>query len=434
MKFTTKWLTLINLLVVVLLALVLVGPAAIAQEDDEPTPTEQVTEEATDQAAEEAAGEGEPTPVPQDIATEFRISGASNLYKVTQAIANDFVIDYPNVEITVGVAGTAGGFDRFCTGENQTYFNNASRPIFESEAEICTENEVEWIELLVGYEGIVLAAHLDTAAEIDACLTMDQLAAMWAASAEPTEEIELDEEEAEASEEELPEPEPGITNWNQVDENFPDMELLLFGPDVTTAPADIFSMWVTGTAGDIRTDYTQNTNYQKLFDEMVGKPGSLGYFDFKFYTYSEEELIVLSVDAGDGCIAPTQETIASGDYPLARPLYLYLNAAALENPAVKAFAEFYFDDVMLKKVNDEGFYPAPAATYEKDRELITNAITGRSFSEAPPEPEPVATPEPEETEEDTESGEDETEGETETGEDESGADTEESGEATDSDE
>ena len=222
MRHPRQWLLLLTAILILSFPLTVYGQDAPTN-TPEPTATGEAAPEATPTEGEEgpiptAIPETGPTPIPTDIAAEFRVNGAASGYDITQAVARRFNETYPNVEITVGVAGTSGGFRRFCDGES--IFNNAARPIFESEAAHCAENGVEWIELLVGYEGVVVAAHASVA-EFGACLTTGQLAAAWSREAEPTEGLEPTatsegyEAPADASTPlPLPTANPGVTNWN----------------------------------------------------------------------------------------------------------------------------------------------------------------------------------------------------------------------------
>ncbi len=407
MRHPRNWFALFITVVIVSLPLAAYGQEG-ATNTPEPTATQEVeatpqgtptegTPEGEGPVPTAAPGEG-PTPIPFDIPDEFRINGAASGYAIAQAVARRFNETYPNVEITVGVAGTAGGFRRFCDGE--TYFNNAARPIFESEAARCAGNGVEWIELLIGYEGVVVAAHPEVTA-FAACLTTGQLATAWSRLAEPTEGVEptatpegFEAPPDAATPLPLPTANPGIVNWNQVDASFPDLPLLLFGDVTDSAAADLFSEVVTGTAGDLRADYTDNRVYQALVDEMVGKPGSLGFFSFSYYNLSEQELKLVAIDAGDGCVEPSAETFAGGTYPLARPVYLYVAADQLDKPAVRTFIEFYLSEDGLTEVSANGYFPASEEVYQQDRDALAGRVTGRAFTEAPPEPEPVVSPTP----------------------------------------
>jgi phosphate transport system substrate-binding protein len=390
-----KRLLLTSALLALILMLAMAGQAGIAQDDEpeptaEETPVEEPTAEPTKEPDEEPAEEpseepaAEPTPVPVDVSGAYRISGASNVYNITNAIVTRFGQEYSDIEITLSAEGTAGGFDEFCSGN--AYITNADRPILDSEASRCADSGIEWVELLVAYEGVVLATHPETAGYA-ACLTVEQLGTIWSAASEPYPEI--DAEEAEAAEAELPEARSGITDWSQVDPDFPEAELLLFGDSVSSAPADMLSSAATGTTGYIRTDYTTSSRYQTLVDEMVGKPGSLGFFSFDYFYLNEEELELVSIDGGDGCALPTEEAIFAGEYPLAQPMYIYADATQLGNPAVRVFVEFYLSDVAREVITDQGYIPAPVEAFARDLELVENGTTGRVFTEAPPEPEPI---------------------------------------------
>src|SRR5688500_2064139 len=76
---------------------------------------------------------------------EIKIDGSSTVYPITEAVAEEFRMEQPDIEITVGVSGTGGGFNKFGRGEID--INNASRPIKEQEAAVCKENNRGYIEL-----------------------------------------------------------------------------------------------------------------------------------------------------------------------------------------------------------------------------------------------------------------------------------------------
>ena len=72
----------------------------------------------------------------------------------------------------------------------------------------------------------------------------------------------------------------------------------------------------------------------------------MGYFGFSFYQENEDALKALEVDGGKGCVAPSAETAQNGTYvPLSRPLFIYPSDEALKKPEVKAFVDYYLENV-----------------------------------------------------------------------------------------
>src|SRR5687768_10154702 len=84
----------------------------------------------------------------------IKIDGSSTVYPITEAVAEEFRIDQPDVKVTVGVSGTGGGFNKFGRGEID--INNASRPIKDQEATDSKNNNVGFLELKVAYDGLVV--------------------------------------------------------------------------------------------------------------------------------------------------------------------------------------------------------------------------------------------------------------------------------------
>ena len=112
------------------------------------------------------------------LSGDIAIDGSSTVYPITEAVAEEFQIAHPDTRVTVGVSGTGGGFKKFCTGE--TDISDASRPIKDKEIAMCAENNIEFIELRVGLDGLAVVKHKDNDYLND--MTMEQLAIAWGLS------------------------------------------------------------------------------------------------------------------------------------------------------------------------------------------------------------------------------------------------------------
>jgi phosphate transport system substrate-binding protein len=251
-----------------------------------------------------------------ELGGSIEIDGSSTVYPITEAVAEEFMIETGgDVRVTVGVSGTGGGFKRFCSGE--TAISNASRPIKDSEREQCEAAGVEPVELTIAHDGISVIAHPDNTF-VD-CLTVQELNAIWR---------------------------PGSTvrNWSDVRSGFPSQQIKLYGAGTDSGTFDYFTEAINGEEDASRSDYTASEDDNTLVQGVSGDPGSLGYFGFAYYVENSDHLKLLGVDSGAGCVQPTPETIRSGQYaPLSRPVYIYVARSALARPEVRAFVDFYLE-------------------------------------------------------------------------------------------
>ena len=266
----------------------------------------------------------------QGLEGSIAADGSSTVFPITQAIAEEFNVEEPGVQISVGTSGTGGGFEKFCAGE--TDISDASRPIEAEEQEICQQNGIEYVELQVAIDGLsVLVNPANTFAQ---CLTVDELKAIW-------------------------EPESTVDNWSEVREGFPDQPLTLYGPGTDSGTFDYFTDVIVGEEGASRSDYTPSEDDNVLVQGVAGDPNALGYFGYAYYLQNQDKLKVLGIDAGPGCVTPNDQTIATGEYdPLSRPLFIYVAKDAVQRPEVQTFIDFYLGTVN-DLVTDVGYIPLP---------------------------------------------------------------------------
>ncbi len=268
----------------------------------------------------------------------IQIDGSSTAFPVSQAVAEEFRKEQPGVNVNVGVSGTGGGFKRFTVGE--TDISNASRPIKDSEREAAAANGIEFIEMRIGTDG--LSVMVNNANDFVDCLTVEELNAIW-------------------------KPGSTINNWQDVRAGFPDQLLRLYGPDTDSGTFDYFTEEINGEAQVSRADYTASADDNVLVQGIAGDRGSLGYFGYAYYQENQESLKVVAVDGGDGCVTPEPSTIEDGSYkPLSRPLFIYVNAASLEKPEMKAFVTFYMDHG-YQLTEEEGYVPVERSVYEANK-------------------------------------------------------------------
>ncbi len=256
-----------------------------------------------------AAGDG-------GLSGNIKIDGSSTVFPFAQAAAEQFKGANAGVDVSVGESGTGGGFEKFCAGE--TDISNASRPIKDDEeAPICKRNGVEYSEVQVANDGIAIVTNKDL--EID-CMTVEQLKALWNKGSK-------------------------VSSYKQLDASFPDEEVALFGPGTDSGTFDFFTAEINGEEGDTRKDYSPSEDDNVTVQGVSGDKGGLGYFGFSYYEDNADELNLVKIDSGDGCVEPSAATIQDGTYkPLARPIFMYPSAKSLARPEVKGFMDYILDN------------------------------------------------------------------------------------------
>lgn len=243
-------------------------------------------------------------------AEAIQIDGSSTVFPLSEAVAESFTASQPGgARVTVGESGTGGGFRKFCRGETQV--QGASRPISAEEMAACATAGVTYVELPIAFDGISVV--VNNANPVTA-ITSAELRRMWEPAAERT-----------------------VTTWRQVNPAWPATPLLLFGPGTASGTFDYFTEAVNGDGGASRTDYTPSEDDNVIVLGVTSNPGAVGYFGYAYFDQNRERLKALSIDG----VAPSPETIANGTYPLARPIFIYVNADALQRPQVQRFAQYY---------------------------------------------------------------------------------------------
>jgi phosphate transport system substrate-binding protein len=319
-------------LVLLLLALgiLALGAAGCGREGDEDT-------------ADAPAATGEATEPAEELSGSIEIDGSSTVGPLTTAAAEEFRGEQPSVNVTVGISGTGGGFERFCAGE--TDISNASRPIDEEEeVPLCAEAGVEYTEFQVGVDALTVVVNPEN--DWATCLTVEQLNTMW----EPAAEGKVD-------------------NWNQIDPSFPDQALALAGPGTDSGTFDYFTDEVNGEEGASRSDYTASEDDNVTVQAVAGDPGGLGYLGFSYYEENIDSLKAVEIDGGEGCVAPSVDAARDGTYvPLSRPLFIYVKNESLARPEVHGFVEFFLTN-SVQIAEDYLFIPVP------EEQVTTNLST-----------------------------------------------------------
>ncbi|WP_210417847.1 PstS family phosphate ABC transporter substrate-binding protein [Bythopirellula goksoeyrii] len=277
----------------------------------------------------------------------IRIDGSSTVFPISMAVAEEFGSAFPKIKVPVKQSGTGGGMKQFTVGEVDIC--DASREIKESEVEACKANGVEYIELTVAFDGMAVVANPEN--DWCDCITVEQLKNIW-----------------------RPESDGQITKWSDVNPDWPDEELKLYGPGTDSGTFEYFTEAVVGEARASRPDYTASENDNALVRGVAADKGALGYFGYAYFAENKDQLKLLSVNDGKDCVAPSEETVRDGTYtPLSRPLFIYVSKESLTRPEVVKFIKFYLDNV--EQLSSEvGYVPITEAVAKENNKLLEEAL------------------------------------------------------------
>lgn len=270
---------------------------------------------------------------------EVKIDGSSTVYPITEAVAEEFRINQPEVKVTVGISGTGGGFKKF--GRGETDINDASRPIKEQEAADCKQSNINYVELKIAFDGLVVVVNKENTWLTD--LTIAELKKIWE-----------------------PEAQGKVKMWNQIRAGWPDQEFHLYGPGVASGTYDYFTEAIVGKSGSSRGDYTASEDDNVLVQGIAGDKNGLGFFGLAYYEENKDNLKLAGVDNGKGIILPTQETVKNGTYaPLSRPVFIYVSDVAAKKAEVSSFVKFYLSNA-ASLVPDVGYIPLTQEEYKTE--------------------------------------------------------------------
>ena len=281
------------------------------------------------------------------------IEGSSTVFPITTAMAERYRSTEKSFRVEVAGNGTSAGFRQLLAGRAD--MADASRAIKPAELDAAGAKGIAVVELPIGYDGITLVVSRQN--KFVDHLTVAELRAIWSTN--------------------------GLTRWSQVRPGWPDAPIALFGPGKDSGTFDFFGEAVTGGKDNHRTDFSASEDDNELVQGVVANEYALGYFGYAYFLENASLLRAIPIDSGAGPVEPAAATIHDGSYkPLARPLFVYANAAVLAAQAnLRGFLGFYLDHPEI--ITEVGYVPldAPVAALVRDR--LTKATTGSLFAAAP---------------------------------------------------
>jgi len=330
------------------------APATAPAAATEAPAAEAVTETTTTESApaeESASTEGNTTlPEVDPLAVEGDIitAGSSTVYPLSEAVAEQFIDEGYSGNLTIDSIGTGAGFERFCVA-GESDIANASRYVNDGERASCEAIGRELLEFRVGTDALAIVVNPENDWLEDA--TIEQLAQIFSAD---------------------------VTNWSDVDASWPAEPIQRFSPGTDSGTFDYFVEAVMdATFGDEGEEkLLRAANLQLSEDDNVlvqgveGNTNAIGYFGYAYYEENADLLKDVSVNG----VAPGAATVNAGEYPLARPIFIYSATNVVnEKPQVADFINYY-----LANVNDVigrvGYFPAPAEAIEAAQSLLADAL------------------------------------------------------------
>jgi phosphate transport system substrate-binding protein len=303
----------------------------------------------------------EATPVPYSPGTDLaalsgaiEVAGSATVGPAVEAAADAFAEQAPDVEVAVERSSSGAGLERFCAGE--TDIATSGRPINEEETAACAANDVAYNEFEVAFDGVVVV--VNPAVDFFTCLTVEQLGRLWA-------------------------PDSDVATWADLDPGWPAEPIALYGTGEDSGTYQFFTQVVTGEEGVSRDDYTVTDGHPATADGVAEDENGLGFLPYPRYVENQERLTLVEVDGGEGCVAPSPETIRDGSYaPLSRPLYVYVKRESLERPEVAEFLRFYFADAG-GFAEEAGIVPLDDAAYAANQAELDGALAGSTPPDGP---------------------------------------------------
>lgn len=298
--------------------------------------------------------------VPAKAQQIIKIDGSSTVYPLTEGIAEEFQkAKRGAVKVTVGISGTGGGFKKFCRGE--TDISNASRPILAKEMEECKKNGIQYIELPIAYDGIAVVVNPRN--NWATCMTVEQLREIW-----------------------KPESQGKKFMWSDLDPKWPRVEIKLCGPGSDSGTFDYFTEAIVGKAKSSRGDYLASEDDNVLVQFAQRERGALCYFGLAYVEENKGKVKAIQIKnpKTGQCVAPTYQTVQNGTYqPLSRPLFIYVNAKAVEErPEVREFVEFYLKNAG-RVARQVGYIALPDRAYKMAEERFRKRVVGTVFGGEP---------------------------------------------------
>lgn len=271
------------------------------------------------------------------LSGSVRIDGSSTVFPIMEAVSEEYAMEQPEVEASVFVSGTSGGFEKFINGE--TDINNASRPLKEEEIQRLEEKQIEYTEFEIAYDGLSVVINKEN--NFVDHLTVEELEKLWLESED-------------------------VQTWADVRDGWPEEPIAFYSPGSDSGTYDYFDEVILEKK-KMRGDATMSEDDNVLVESVMGEKNAIGYFGYAYYVKNQDKLKVVPIVNGEGkATTPDHDTILTGEYaPLSRPLYFYVrNDSLQEKPQVYDYVQYAL--INMATLSEEvGYVSLKKEEYEK---------------------------------------------------------------------
>lgn len=286
--------------------------------------------------------------IPAVLVGEVRGGGAANATNWARRVSDSVTSLHANLTINLVFEGESAGLRRLCNGEVDFIFSY-QQSLNSEQLAACTANNITPEILPVGARATVLVAN--QADDFSLCLTTARIRSLWESASTDT-----------------------ITNWNQLGESFPDLDVTLFGYNGSDATTDLL---FAGTSGPV---LTARQDTEVSFDPLyraaatANVSGAITYMSWQDFlrvqANGQQNIQLVAVDNGAGCIVPSEQSINDGSYALSQHVSLIINQASLTDINVRSYLWSLFADDNATIIDSEGLVGLSFATLPSYRATL----------------------------------------------------------------
>lgn len=277
----------------------------------------------------------------KSLSGDVAIDGSSTVYPIMEAVSEEYMLQQPDVKVSVGFSGTGGGFKKLIAGD--TDMSNASRPIKDEEKAQLEEKGIEYTEFELAYDGLSIAVNKEN--DWVDHLTVEELKKLWVNTGDKK-------------------------LWSDIRPEWPKEEITFYSPGTDSGTYDYFNEVVLEEQ-PIVEDVTLSEDDNFLVQGVSGDTNAIGFFGYAYYAENKEKLKIVPIDDGKGPVEPTHATIKDGSYtPLSRPLYLYVNNESVKEKEQVADYMQYTLDIAGEMAEEVGYVKMPDEKYEHAKKKL----------------------------------------------------------------
>jgi phosphate transport system substrate-binding protein len=269
---------------------------------------------------------------------DVKIDGSSTIAPIAEAINEEYAATQRDVQVSIGVSGSGGGFEKFIAGE--TDLSNASRLIKEEEIAALEKAGIDYTEFEVAKDGLSVVVNKENDWIED--MTVEDLKKLWVEDG-------------------------SVKKWSDINPEWPNEEVKFYSPGTDSGTYDYFNEVILEEEDIVKENITMSEDDNVLVQGVTGDKNAIGFFGYAYYLANKDNLKVVKI----GGVEPTNETIESGKYtPLSRPLFVYAkNSALKEDEAVYDYMKFTLENAgeMAEAV---GYVSLPEEKYEKQLKTL----------------------------------------------------------------